>query len=149
MRSSLVMNQPVCQTRRPRVNATAARPRARMPACGAPRSASSVSASLAAAGYAVWRALDARKTDTGVTWEPQPFPFPPQPPGRRRSAAPAADAWVDPEDGACPASHPVKAKLASGIFHVPGGANYDRTHADRCYRSAEAAETDGLRASKV
>jgi hypothetical protein len=42
----------------------------------------------------------------------------------------------------------VKAKLASGIFHVPGGANYARTRADRCYASTEAAEADGLRPSK-
>ena len=42
----------------------------------------------------------------------------------------------------------MKAKLASGIFHVPGGANYARTRADRCYLSADAAEADGLRASK-
>jgi hypothetical protein len=42
----------------------------------------------------------------------------------------------------------VKAKLSSGIFHVPGGANYARTQADRCYVSADAAETDGLRAAK-
>jgi hypothetical protein len=42
----------------------------------------------------------------------------------------------------------VKAKLASGIFHVPGSANYTRTQADRCYLSAGAAEADGLRASK-
>ena len=60
-----------------------------------------------------------------------------------------ATAWVDPADsGACPAHHPVKAKLSSGIFHVPGGANYDRTKPDRCYLSAEAAEADGLRQSK-
>jgi methylphosphotriester-DNA--protein-cysteine methyltransferase len=42
----------------------------------------------------------------------------------------------------------VKAKLTSGIFHLPGGASYARTRADRCYLSAEAAEADGLRASK-
>jgi hypothetical protein len=122
---------------------------------------------LAAAGYAMWRAYDRRKVDTGVTWEPQPFPYPPQP----RKEAPAAAApvaaepiaepvaepvpeavaepvWVEPDSGACPVSHPVKAKLASGIFHVPGGANYDRTKADRCYSSAQAAETDGLRPAK-
>jgi hypothetical protein len=45
-------------------------------------------------------------------------------------------------------SHPVKAKLASGIFHEPGGANYARTRADRCYPSAAAAECDGLRPAK-
>jgi hypothetical protein len=43
----------------------------------------------------------------------------------------------------------VKGKLASGIFHVPGGANYDRTRPDRCYADAGAAEADGLRASKA
>jgi hypothetical protein len=51
-------------------------------------------------------------------------------------------------DGTCPATHPVKAKLASGIFHVPDGANYDRTHADRCYADAASATADGLRPSK-
>jgi hypothetical protein len=42
----------------------------------------------------------------------------------------------------------VKAKLSSGIFHVPGGANYTRTQPDRCYRSPAAAEAEGLRQSK-
>jgi len=110
---------------------------------------------LAAAGYAVWRALEARKVDTGVTWQQQPFPYPPEP---RERAAPAITpdatdatdpAWVDADEGACPVSHPVKAKLTSGIFHEPGSANYERTNADRCYRSPADAEADGLRASKV
>jgi hypothetical protein len=106
---------------------------------------------LAAAGYAVWRAFARRRVDTGVTWQAQPFPYPPQPRETTgATAAAAVERWVAPgDDGACPASHPVKAKLASGIFHVPGGANYDRTHADRCYGSAGDAERDGLRASKV
>ena len=105
---------------------------------------------FAAAGYAMWRAFERRKIDTGVTWDPQPFPYPPQP----HTEAPTADTavtetgWIEPDAGACPTSHPVKAKLASGIFHVPGGANYDRTKPDRCYSSAEAAETDGLRPAK-
>lgn len=107
---------------------------------------------LAAAGYALWRAFDARRVDTGVTWQPQPFPYPPEPraPEPVASEPPVGPAgWVDPDDGACPTTHPVKAKLTSGIFHVPGGANYDRTRADRCYTTADAAEADGLRASKV
>jgi hypothetical protein len=97
---------------------------------------------LAGVAYAVWRKLPSRE-EAAPTWEPQPFPFPPQP-------APAATVpWVEPPaSGACPAHHPVKAKLASGIYHVPGGANYARTQPDRCYLSAEAAEADGLRASK-
>jgi hypothetical protein len=98
---------------------------------------------LAGLAYAIWRRLPTRP-ETSPHWEPQPFPFPPRP------TVEAAEApWVDPaESGACPAHHPVKAKLTSGIFHVPGGANYARTQADRCYLSPEAAEADGLRPSK-
>lgn len=57
-------------------------------------------------------------------------------------------AWVDPTDGACPPTHPVKAKLSSKIFHVPGGLAYDRTTPDRCYRDASTAEADGFRPAK-
>jgi len=62
--------------------------------------------------------------------------------------AETATSWVEPEDGACPVSHPVKAKLSSGIFHAPGAQMYERTRADRCYPDAVSAEADGLRASK-
>ena len=106
---------------------------------------------LAAMGYAVWRAYERRKVDTGVNWDPQPFPYPPQPHTEaptETAPAPADSAWIEPNDGACPTSHPVKAKLTSGIFHVPGGANYARTQPDRCYATSEAAETDGLRPAK-
>jgi hypothetical protein len=58
---------------------------------------------------------------------------------------PVAAGWVAAEAGACPVSHPVKGKRSSGIFHVPGGQNYERTRADRCYVDAAAAEADGLR----
>jgi hypothetical protein len=97
---------------------------------------------LAGAAYAVWRAIEANKRDDGVGWEPQPFPFPPQPRAQD-------DDWVEPQDDVCPASHPVKAKLGSGIYHLPGGMNYDRTKPDRCYLDAAAAESDGLRPSKI
>jgi hypothetical protein len=56
--------------------------------------------------------------------------------------------WVDPVDGACPGTHPVKGKLSSKIFHVAGGLNYERTVPDRCYLDPAAAEADGLRPSK-
>jgi len=108
---------------------------------------------LAAAGYAAWRALEARKVNTGITWQPQPFPYLPEPRETPRDANGARDGndgpWVDADEGACPLTHPVKGKLASGIFHQPGAANYERTNADRCYRSPADAEADGLRASKV
>jgi hypothetical protein len=60
----------------------------------------------------------------------------------------AERAWVEPIGDVCPTSHPVKAKLASKIFHLPGMANYERTKPDRCYVDAAAAEGDGLRAAK-
>jgi hypothetical protein len=102
---------------------------------------------LAGLLYALWRAIDQRVQDSPVHWKPQPFPSPPEPVPNPN--VPDSDgAWVEPVDGGCPASHPVKAKLTSGIFHVPGGALYDRTSPDRCYVDASAAEADGLRASK-
>ena len=122
---------------------------------------------VAGTAYAVWRWFESQRSESGLSWEAQPAPFPPQPraenpatPARpvtatepaAAQAAPTAptrggDAWVEPTDGACPASHPVKAKMSSKIFHVAGGLNYERTHPDRCYRDPAAAEADGLRKS--
>ncbi len=74
---------------------------------------------------------------------PAPAPvMSPEPP------EPADSTWVEPDDGACPGSHPVKAKLRSRVFHLPGMAHYDRTNADRCYRDGAAAEGDGFRQAK-
>src|SRR5687767_12426453 len=115
---------------------------------------------IVGAAFAIWRVLQARRPrlDTGIQWETAPFPFPPVP---RPPAPPTATATVEapaPADaaawvecngtGECPATHPVKGKLSSGIYHVPGGQNYERTNADRCYVDTAAAEADGLRAAK-
>lgn len=56
--------------------------------------------------------------------------------------------WTTPVDGECPEGFPIKAKLSSGIFHLPGMSAYARTHPDRCYASADDALVDGLRAAK-
>lgn len=71
-----------------------------------------------------------------------------QPPAKKPAARKPAKAWVEPSGDVCPTSHPVKAKLTSKIFHLPGMLNYERTRPDRCYRDADAAEGDGLRAAK-
>lgn len=72
----------------------------------------------------------------------------PSPPGTELGAT-GRPAAVEPVDGGqCPGSHPVKGKRSSGLFHVPGGASYTRTHADRCYVDGAAAEADGLRPAK-
>lgn len=119
--------------------------------------------------FAAWRAWNAQAAQRprGPEWTTAPFPFPPAPRPAADRPAPAAEpasattpvpapaaaatpAWTEPNaDGSCPEGHPIKAKLASGIYHVPGGANYARTHADRCYVDEAAAKADGLRPSKV
>ncbi|CAN5521403.1 hypothetical protein BH18ACT1_BH18ACT1_15440 [soil metagenome] len=88
-----------------------------------------------------------------VAVAPGPDPSPVRLPGADQTSAATTTgveggAWVAPEGGACPASHPVKAKLATKIFHVPGGQSYLRTSPDRCYRDGTAAEADGFRQAK-
>ena len=87
-------------------------------------------------------------TPTGPPPDTPPA-LPPKPP--TPSVAPSiapSPPWIDAEGGSSPATHPVKAKLKSGIYHLPGMLNYDRTVPDRWYRDAEAAEADGLRKAK-
>jgi hypothetical protein len=57
--------------------------------------------------------------------------------------------WVPAVGGGCPVSHPVKAKVGSGIYHLPGGQFYARTRPELCYIDAASAEADGYRAAKV
>lgn len=91
--------------------------------------------------------------------EPTPAPVPVAPsaerptrPVRAGRKAPikarGARPWVEPEGSMCPSAHPVKGKLSSMIFHLPGMVNYERTMPDRCYSSAETAQADGLRPAK-
>jgi hypothetical protein len=76
----------------------------------------------------------------------------PDPVPRTAEVEPAvgpAEKWVVPdEQGGCPGTHPVKGKRSSRIFHVPGGAFYAQTKADRCFCDEEAAEADGYRRAK-
>ena len=79
---------------------------------------------VAGIAYAIWRVLDERSRASDLTWTAQPFPSPPKPEIREPASEPAetaasVDAWVVPDGDACPATHPVKAKLASGIYHEP------------------------------
>jgi hypothetical protein len=124
---------------------------------------------LVGLGYAVMRFVQSSKSAPAPA-EPPPTPaqpwtrleVPEAPPAPKAEPAPApAPApekaavpkkviapWVDPSGGVCPPSHPVKAKLSSKIFQVEGNLAYDRTKADRCYKSPSAAEKDGFRAAK-
>lgn len=87
---------------------------------------------------------------------PAPVQAPAKKVAAKKVAAPAKKAppkktlppWVDPKGTVCPKTHPVKGKLSSMIFQVPGNFAYERTTPDRCYTTADAAEDDGLRAAK-
>jgi len=56
--------------------------------------------------------------------------------------------WVEPTGRICPPSHPVKARLSSRIFHLPGMAAYNRTTPSRCYLDEATAVEDGFTKSK-
>jgi hypothetical protein len=83
------------------------------------------------------------RASTATADDPQPEPQATLP-----AATTEVSAWVQPEEGACPITHPVKAKVSSKIFHEPGMTAYDRTSPDRCYRDATTAEADGFRRAK-
>ncbi|MDX2378945.1 MAG: hypothetical protein QNM02_04215 [Acidimicrobiia bacterium] len=88
-----------------------------------------------------WPPLDA--TTNAAPIDPLPSPDP-----TTETERPAPD-WLRAEpDGSCPISHPIKANEKSGIFHVPDGRFYDRTKAERCYATAEAALSGGYRQAK-
>jgi hypothetical protein len=96
-------------------------------------------------GWGLRRALLLRRATEGVEVSRDPWsPITPPVTTTAPTAAPE-QAWVGPQDdGACPSTHPIKVKLASGIFHMPGMLAYDRTHPDRCYRTEEEAVADGF-----
>lgn len=79
-------------------------------------------------------------TDTGATAD--------EPAAATEPATTTEQRWVEPVDGQCPATHPIKGNADSGIFHVPGGMSYERTVPERCYATAADAEADGFRQAK-
>lgn len=93
---------------------------------------------LAGAAWAAWALAQGRRT------APQPIAATSEP-ATRPAPKPT---WVPPEDGHCPDGYPIKANDNSGIYHEPGGRFYERTRAERCYSTAEAATADGYRPAK-
>ena len=90
----------------------------------------------------------ARMRRAALAPEPDRDPWSTEPPVALEAQAEAGAAWLEPVGDECPPTHPVKGKLSSGIYHLPGMMAYDRTKPDRCYLDAAAAEADGLRAAK-
>jgi hypothetical protein len=94
----------------------------------------------------------AGKAQAASGLEPQPATKPkpaatPKPAGRRASVADVA--WVKPNGaGEAPVTHPVKAKLGSRVYRLPGMPSYEQSKPDRCYATPEAAEADGFTKAK-
>lgn len=61
---------------------------------------------------------------------------------------PAPPAWIQPTQGECPLSHPIKARFATGRYHEPGTKSYDKVVADCCYPDVKDAEKDGFSRSR-
>lgn len=71
-----------------------------------------------------------------VTRAPSP------PPSRPTSTSPIPGTWN------CPSWAPIKGNASSMIYHVPGGAYYDRTNPEKCFTTESAAQAAGYRKSK-
>jgi len=99
-------------------------------------------------GQASWQPLTDSPTAEKRTG-PVQFTSPPADEAAEPEQADAPPtSWVEPVDGVCPLTHPVKGNADSGIFHVPGGTSYERTVPERCYASEADAEADGFRKAK-
>lgn len=149
--SDLPMSRPVRKARPPRKRKAPARRRLRAKRRAALEEAAEPEPHPAGDEVADGPSAAEPEVETGA--EPEADAQPSPAPRKRKAAAkkkPAAPstAWVEPSDGACPDSHPVKANMDSKIFHVPGGLSYERTNAHRCYQSPDAATEDGLRQAK-
>ena len=62
------------------------------------------------------------------------------------------DTAVLPTNGECPNSYPFKGNVKSDgerIVHAPGQQFYEKTKAEMCFQSIEAAVSDGYRKSKI
>ena len=100
-------------------------------------------------GVRDWPPLEAAvPTPTPVPAERVEKPVAKKPAEKKAAPKKTLESWVDPDGNICPDSHPVKGKLSSMIFQVPGNFAYGRTNPDRCYESADAATADGLRPAK-
>lgn len=58
----------------------------------------------------------------------------------------------EPYGYSCPAGYPIKGNHSSSgewIYHVPGGAYYDRTKPEECFATERDARAAGYRASKL
>ena len=62
--------------------------------------------------------------------------------------AAATETWVKPDGSTCPPGYPVKAKIGSKVYRLPGMFSYEESKPERCYRDEAAAIADGFTRAK-
>lgn len=68
-----------------------------------------------------------------------------------RSTGATTGGRVEPVDGTCPASHPIKGNKSSMgalIYHTTASASYERTRPEACFATEADAEAAGYRAPR-
>lgn len=83
--------------------------------------------------------------------KPAPAPAKPAPAPAPAKPAPSKPSSVAGSGYNCPSGYPVKGNQNSKgewIYHVPGGAFYERTAPEECFVNAAAAKAAGYRASQ-
>jgi len=134
----------------PATTATAAPPPPASPKPPAPAEAAKTRAGNSEAGKSEAGKSDASESEAGkpvpsrAAKQTRKGPARKSPTGKAEGP-PGERLWVPANEGVCPPTHPVKAKLSSKIFHTPTGRNYKSTKADRCYPDEASAQADGLR----
>ena len=77
-----------------------------------------------------WPPVRPTEPDTDAAAEPaRPEPAMKAAPPAEPESEVAKVAWVEPDGAVCPTSHPIKAKMSSKIFHLPGMAFYGASKA--------------------
>jgi micrococcal nuclease len=100
--------------------------------------------------------LEGKNPAKQVAQAPAPEPKKEEPKQQAAAPAPApepkkASGKASPSGGVCPPEFPVKGNHSSSgelIYHVPGGAYYNKTNPEECFATPADAQAAGYRASK-
>jgi hypothetical protein len=108
---------------------------------------------VAAAQLADPRALpeSAEQAEAAAAEESAPTAVDAAPSEPAAADAPPPTGSVDPVDGGCPESHPIKGNHSSSgdyIYHVPSSRNYSRTNPEACFATEADAVAAGFRAPR-
>lgn len=96
--------------------------------------------------------VDILASVAAVAPSPAPTTAPAAPTEAQAPTPGPTSAGVAPTRDGCPAEAPIKGNIVGRgdndgerIYHIPGGASYDRTKPERCFPTEEAAQQAGFR----